>query len=502
MAETHSTQPPVNGAKCFLKLKSGLTPAMSLLLLALLWAIIVWGLWPFKQARLYREILSLTLIITWGCLWWRWSVVKPLPLKTLGTGIWALIVVAMVMPPFHSTDVFGYINRGWQQVAYHTNPYVTTISQLPAVVSAPSTNGVGGGSSTALTTDAMLTNHWIFNPCPYGFLFALIAWATCCLPLIMPIGKMGLVLVFKLTQLALLRVNVACLQGLHTHAEGGSASFPKANYISAHSLLWHPLVVVHGLANGHNDGWVGTLLLLAVVFSQQYPLLNLPLLLLAGWVKLLPLFALPLTFFTVWRLCGWRMTLYSTLLAGVLGALCAIPYVGSQPFQWRAFIENIGLSHNSLHAFITDVYQVIQPILLPFMPQYHFMVGWVKGLLWFGMLLVTGYISILPLLRPNWSWRAWQVGLMALLLGELLIASSKFHGWYLNMVLPLLWGFGLKHRWVRAVLLISLAQTLGVSFLGRAHIANTLIMTILPVVWIYRAYWLPKVSVFKKGLSP
>src|SRR3954463_10292664 len=26
--------------------------------------------------------------------------------------------------PFHSTDVFGYINRGWQQVHYHMNPYV------------------------------------------------------------------------------------------------------------------------------------------------------------------------------------------------------------------------------------------------------------------------------------------------------------------------------------------------------------------------------------------
>jgi hypothetical protein len=44
----------------------------------------------------------------------------------------ALFCAACVLVyPFHSTDVFGYVNRGWQQVHYHMNPYVYTVAEVP-----------------------------------------------------------------------------------------------------------------------------------------------------------------------------------------------------------------------------------------------------------------------------------------------------------------------------------------------------------------------------------
>jgi hypothetical protein len=66
--------------------------------------------------------------------------------------------------PFHSTDVFGYINRGWQQAHYHLNPYVHTVAETPG-----------------WREDPMMWEHWIYNPNPYGFLFTLLARLLCLL---------------------------------------------------------------------------------------------------------------------------------------------------------------------------------------------------------------------------------------------------------------------------------------------------------------------------------
>src|SRR5919202_27946 len=69
---------------------------------------------------------------------------------------------AVFVYPFHSTDVFGYINRGWQQVHYGQNPYVYTTSEIPG-----------------WRQDPMIWEHWIYNPNPYGFLFTLLTRLLC-----------------------------------------------------------------------------------------------------------------------------------------------------------------------------------------------------------------------------------------------------------------------------------------------------------------------------------
>src|SRR3712207_801832 len=74
--------------------------------------------------------------------------------------VFCLLTVLTV--PFHSTDVFGYVNRGWQQVRYGQNPYLYTLAEVPG-----------------WEQDPMLREHWLYNPVPYGFLFTLLARAVC-----------------------------------------------------------------------------------------------------------------------------------------------------------------------------------------------------------------------------------------------------------------------------------------------------------------------------------
>src|SRR4029077_20957285 len=71
-------------------------------------------------------------------------------------------LLAFLIFPFHSTDVFGYINRGWQQVHYGQNPYAYYLSEVPN-----------------WQQDPMLREHWLYNPNPYGFLFTLLTRFIC-----------------------------------------------------------------------------------------------------------------------------------------------------------------------------------------------------------------------------------------------------------------------------------------------------------------------------------
>ncbi|MGB8509954.1 MAG: hypothetical protein WCD76_16370, partial [Pyrinomonadaceae bacterium] len=139
--------------------------------------------------------------------------------------------------PFHSTDVFGYINRGWQQVHYHQNPYVYAV-----------------GDIRGWRQDPMLWNHWIYNPNPYGFLFSLLArlvgyaaggnwWA--------------MLFMFKL-----LNVTAYALTAWLVWSGAKHAGYRRPA-LALYVVLWNPLLLLHHIANGHNDLLVGCLLALA-----------------------------------------------------------------------------------------------------------------------------------------------------------------------------------------------------------------------------------------------
>jgi hypothetical protein len=43
----------------------------------------------------------------------------------------AAVGLLVLVIPFHSSDLYGYLNRGFQQSALHTNPYTTPIADIP-----------------------------------------------------------------------------------------------------------------------------------------------------------------------------------------------------------------------------------------------------------------------------------------------------------------------------------------------------------------------------------
>src|SRR6185503_16191761 len=117
---------------------------------------------PQVYSRTGRELFAWFFCISLLLLFWRGyqqvnRADKP-PLRIIIYFAAVFVVFTFLTVPFHSTDVFGYINRGWQQVHYGQNPYVHPLSEVPN-----------------WQTDPMIREHWIYNPNPYGFMFTLLA---------------------------------------------------------------------------------------------------------------------------------------------------------------------------------------------------------------------------------------------------------------------------------------------------------------------------------------
>src|SRR5688572_15007022 len=135
----------VQGWRCTACHVSVLTAKTSNVVLDVLRAILVFGLgWEFVQC--YRQLSSQETLSTRAQ-----QTVHKISL------LWVVLGIGILIPviPFHSSDLYGYLNRGFQQSILHTNPYLTPIAEIPN-----------------WKRYAFLQPHWIYNPCPYGFAFA------------------------------------------------------------------------------------------------------------------------------------------------------------------------------------------------------------------------------------------------------------------------------------------------------------------------------------------
>jgi hypothetical protein len=114
----------------------------------------------------------------------------------------------------------------------------------------------------------MFTNKWLNNPCRYGFLFALCTEAFCALGG----GSFGwTVLLFKLFIL----LQLAGV-GLLIIAVGRRLQLARLD-LPLYLFLWNPLVILHEVANGHNDLLIAFFILLAVYMAtRQWWVLMLP----------------------------------------------------------------------------------------------------------------------------------------------------------------------------------------------------------------------------------
>jgi hypothetical protein len=362
--------------------------------------------------------------------------------------------------PFHSTDVFGYINRGWQQVHYHQNPYVYFVGDIPN-----------------WQQDPMLRDHWIYNPNPYGFLFTLLArvlsrignghwWLTLCL--------------FK-------GVNVLAYGATCWLVWSGARRLGHSKPLTdLYLFMWNPLILMHHIANGHNDILTGYFVALAVYLAiVGAGFWIIPVLVMATLLKYGPAILIPLALIYVIRNHGWKTAILSCLFGALIFAAVSAPYL----LDWKQFRVddikfNATLIDNSFHSFLIHIFENIAR-LLPSLSAYHdFADTLIKELIRLGLVVFLLYQLIT--IPKNFSAAVFLKKTLLIMFVLICLASSKFNAWYLGMLLPLALLMNPKYWLRRLVVLITGAELLSFTFFKQAYILNFFAMILVPSWLVFR----------------
>lgn len=403
---------------------------------------------------------------------------ESISLRWLIVGGSMLAVIAALIPPFHSTDLYGYINRGWQQWHYGMNPYVHTVDHIPG-----------------WELDPMITNHWVNNPSPYGFVYLLVAKALCALG---GGAKAQTILVFKGFNV-LVHALMATLVWLGVKRLHNKEAAKLALYLYA----FNPLVLIHGLANGHNDMFMGFFVLLSAYFALVGAWIGiLPALMAATLVKYGALVIIPFAILLLIKQRQWRGLVLGGLLAGLLFGLCGLPYFADwQAFHLKEIGRNALVSHGSLHSC---VYSALKAGMSSIWPQVATMRHWghtmaetqllnakltlrdgLKNLLLVGYAIFYVRLAWQRLRQAQYSQVAWVQDALLVMALLVLLISLKCYPWYLGMFFPLAFYLDAGNPLRQLLLWISGAQLFSITFIGQAHVLNFWVMTGLPVL----AFW-------------
>jgi hypothetical protein len=223
--------------------------AQSALLLAGLRHHLVWGgdlAWALNVA----EAGALVVAAAVGSVaWWRaMAVVDPATdARTLLRWTLPLVAVALLAPPFLTTDPIDYVVRGRVLAVHGANPYVQVANDFPQ--------------------DPFVQfgdRGWKDFPLPYGPVLAnvqgAIAWLADLAPL-PPRGQLFVAIALcKLLFAAALLVTARALAGI-------AAAGAQARTFLA--IAWNPLLLAEGVANAHNDPLLTACLALAVAAAAR-----------------------------------------------------------------------------------------------------------------------------------------------------------------------------------------------------------------------------------------
>lgn len=446
----------------------------------------VWGFQQFRQAPQHLPGLGRLL---------------------LGAGVLGGILMWVV--PFHSSDLYGYINRGAQQVFAHTNPYITTIGQIPNWQQQPYFHG-----------------HWLDNPCPYGFFFASITrWLVA-----FSFGEFWRsAALFKLSHLVLHLVNMILVYQCVIYWPGPLNPNQRHHWarFSAWLVGFSPLLLLHHIANGHNDLWVSTGLMACIVCilmarahlnRRWLTFMAFPLLWCAILTKYSPLVAMPFLVLLWWhtqrhhphqpqsRFTLWTDAISMVGLCLLVTAFLARPYTQDwSHFPWKVMAGNAGMVQHSIHSMISRLFFYGEKIVPALSGVYPLVRQGISPLIW--GVFATGYTLIgfrqawliwgthrppqppkRRLSLPEHAVLFWGISLLACML---LVVSSKYHPWYVGMVLPAVLCLAPKscggHPWVNrvqgAVLTLSVWQLLAFTPLHNIHVLNYALLSLLPLGW-------------------
>jgi hypothetical protein len=421
---------------------------------------------PDSRSRSAREVFAWITVLTLVPLFWfGWraleraedhsSAIRIILIFSAGFTLITLLTV-----PYHSTDIFGYINRGWQQFHYAQDPYVHTVSEI-----------------ADRSGDPMLREHWIYNPDPYGFIFTEICYLACW------IGQGN----WWLTLLLVKFVNVLAYTGTGLLLWSGAKLIGVEKPVRPlYLFLWNPIIIIDNLANGHNDLLVGAFVLLAFWLAlRKYYTWIIPAVMAGILLKYAPIVMLPFAVVFVWKKCGFVRTVLSCTVAALIAAVASQPYIG----DWRSFrIEDIRdnavLIDNSLHSFLIHIYELLMRVLPQLAPFHDNVSGAIATTLRIAVVLCLGTLFFMYCRRSD-ERRFLTYSSVALFL-VIFVASSKLNSWYVGMLLGPVLLLDPRYWLRRLVVIISSTQTAGITFLKQAYIVNYVLMMAIPQLYIWR----------------
>jgi hypothetical protein len=382
--------------------------------------------------------------------------------RTLVFGAVPLWAAALVVPPFDSLDLAGYVNNGFLQVGLGINPYVVPVTEVPHWWLYPE-----------------LRAYWPGTVCAYGPLFAEVAAvvvaASCS-------DRFLVFLLFKLLNLAALALTIWLV-------DRGCRRAGTNQALGLYLIAWNPLVLLHGISNGHNDVLVGLGLVVALVAAvERLWWAVLPALAVAALIKYatLPLFPLAAVFLV--RRHGWARTAVSAGLAVGLIALSSWPYLAEgSAVQVTRNVGNVTRFVNSLGSV---VYVPVEAIGKKFSAAAPVGEAVATGMKAAGALAVLGLVAVLAWWRVRarrYTWHEFVSDAVLVQFVMIVFASSKFYAWYLLMFWPAVVWLPDASRLRRATLAVGLAQMGSFTFLSRAHVVSPLVLIALPLL-LYRRW--------------
>ncbi len=429
---------------------------------------------PFLSGpRWAREVFVWPLTVVLILTYWQGFLAlqrQSISLKTLWLTGLLLALLAWAIPPFHSTDLFGYINRGWQQWHYGLNPYVYTVDHIPH-----------------WGQDPMITDHWVNNPSPYGFLYLLMAKALCALGaghklLTVCLFKAFNVVLYGLTGL-LIVAGVNRLNRTSSSTQPTALVTPQALYL----YLWNPLVLIQAISNGHNDSVMGFFVTLAAFFAIAGQWLwILPALMAATLIKYGAVVILPLALLFLFKNRAWGTLIGGLFLAAVLFGVTGLPYLADwQQFHLTEINRNAFVSHGSLHSFVYAIFKNLDKTLLPGLHAHRETIRAIlKNLLLGAYALFLGGLCWRRFRQADYAPALWIRDALLAMAVLICLVSLKFYPWYLGMFFPLVLYLSPADWLQRMLLWVSCAQMLSITFVGQAHLLNFVLMTGLPVVYL------------------
>jgi alpha-1,6-mannosyltransferase len=444
----------------------------------------------FPLERWAFEVASWILILGLGFCYWKgygvllkenaWdSTLQKNHLGEIVKGALLLGILALAVPPFHSHDVFDYINRGWLQAHYHLNPYIHPVDHL-----------------LNWPNDPMITDTWVNNPSPYGFFFMElmqgVAWLGMGSLSLTLFGVKGLNLLCWLGCGVLLWKSISFLNREEALTPNAIPQKSMALYLFG----WNPLVLLQALANAHNDIVMAFFLMLGAYWMiKKNWLLILPTLVAGVFIKYSLLYALPLVGVWMLKRFGFLKTGGSLLLSGFVFAIIAWPYIGDwESFQVSEIQGNATLSHGSFHCLLLNLYKFFSKIIPGLVQSIPMAEVGLKRLFLLGCLLFAAW-QLSQFFRKSQNTQTTKIStsfFSDLLLNQMLLVclfSLKLYPWYLVIFFP----FSLllpKENKLRGLTLIwTVTNLLGFTFLGTSHILNYGLMILLPVVWVYPKYF-------------